>query len=150
MGLLSGWYDINRYAKNGDIEEHSQAKSVGGVETIEWYDMLSLIFFIYSCPQLNLAPDPLNVLSHGRGLNAKVVYLHVFLVFQIDGAYHLDPHIFTMEEPSLVHFNVRAAHRGCVARPLDLSRVELAIGWKLIGQTKQVVKILGHTAAFLF
>jgi len=65
-----------------------------------------------------------------------MTYLYILLVPHIDKADDLDLHVFTAEEPSLVHLYIISARCGYVVRPLDFSGAELAQGWKLIGQPK--------------
>ena len=62
-----------------------------------------------------------------------MLYLHVLLVLGIDGADDLNHDIFALKVSPLVYIDVSAARNGYLVRPFNLSRVQLAFGWKLFG-----------------
>ncbi len=78
------------------------------------------------------------------------MYLYGILILHIDRADDLDFHVFAMKVSSFVQINVLAPFRGYFSRPLDLPRIKLAIGRKLLRQQKQVVQIYLDSPSFLF
>ena len=103
--------------------QDSQTKTIRGVETIEWYDMLSLVLFIYFCPHFDLTPNPLRYVSHEGRSNANETYIYVVLILHIDGADNLDSDILTVEISSFVHINVIVVLHASVSSPFDHFRV---------------------------
>ena len=97
--------------------QDSQTKIVRGVETVEWYNMLSLVLSIYVCPRLDLTPNPLRYASHEGSFKASETYVYVFLIPHI-GVDDLDSDILTVEISSFI-----ATVHGSLSSPFDHFRV---------------------------
>ena len=141
------WWTVHN-----DRGKCSQTKAIGGVETVKWDDMFSLVNFMYLRPQLNFTPNPLTIREsqQKKKKGTEWANLYASLILRIDRTNDLDPHILTLEESSLVHISVPIADGGRFSRPFNLSRVQLALGRQRLGQPKKIIQVLRHPLAFFF